>query len=438
MKLITGNKIGNVVNLMIEGKLYTKNCGDNESAVAFYKVVLNAKQNPSDENVDRIFEFLNKNIRIAKVGGFEFEPETGNVYLAGFNTPVPQLLMNTIEDYAENGFPLDSIVNFWKLLMANPDVRVRESLFKFIQTHDFALTDKGYMIVYKSVDFMTKVDMDLAAFVSNAYFHIKKDWSVSPARYVVYKQWTHQEITVETESGYDLEGFDSYDEYYDEYGYEPEYIQGSSRTEIRSTFEYKYTKKTTFEGWNTTEKNVELVGNLDELQKNLDKMLEEQSSTFTDHHTHTMKIKLGVPVKMDRKNCDSDPAEECSYGLHVGATKYVKTFGGSKCPVLVCLVNPMHVVAVPNYDNSKMRVTEYFPFALASRDEDGSIDIVKQPYFEHDYVAHEAKELEELLAKAKENDVFRPETAKGADDDDRSNDEYANILKSRVVDLQPA
>src|SRR5690606_17800255 len=103
---------------------------------------------------------------------------------------------------------------------------------------------------YKSVDFMTKVDMDLAAFVSNAYFHVKKDWSVSPARYVVYKQWTHQEITVETESGYDLEGFDSYDEYYDEYGYEPEYIQGSSRTETRSTFEYKYTKKTTFEGWN--------------------------------------------------------------------------------------------------------------------------------------------------------------------------------------------
>lgn len=431
MTLITGNKIGSVVNVMYNGRLHSKNCGSNEEASSLFKLVLEAKNNPTEENINRMLDFMSKSIRIARAGGFEFEPETGNAYMAGFNTPVPQLLMDTVDDYLNNDFPVESILNFWKLLMANPDVRVRESLFNFIQTHDFALTDKGYMIVYKSVDFMNKVNQDLASYVSNSYLHVKKDWGTSPAKYVVYKQWINKEVPVEE---YDLEDCSSYEEYVDTYCTEPVLLESS--TETRSTFEYKLTKKVTFETWDVKEKNVELVGQLDELQKNLDKIIEDESSTFTDHYTHTMKIRLGVPVKMDRKECDSDPLTECSYGLHVGATRYVERFGAKNCPVLVCLVNPMHVVAIPDYDNSKMRVSEYFPFALASRDENGKIDIIKQPFFEHDYVAHESKELEDLLAKAKLNDEFRPSDALGAFTDERSNEEYKKILEARVIDIQ--
>lgn len=35
---------------------------------------------------------------------------------------------------------------------------------------------------------------------------------------------------------------------------------------------------------------------------------------YTDHHSHTFKIKIGEMVTMDRKQCDCDSNQECSRG----------------------------------------------------------------------------------------------------------------------------
>jgi hypothetical protein len=393
MNLITGMRVGTKVNLMINGTLHSKECGDNEVAKIFFTRLLEVKADPTDENVESLYEFLNKNIRVAKMAGFEYDPQKGETYMEGFNTPVPELLVDTIEDYLENGYPVESITNFWKLLMANPDKRVREDLFKFIATHDFSLTEKGYMVVYKTVDYMNMVTQDVASFVSNAYLKVRKDWGTSAGKYVVYK---------------DFDG------------------------DFADDFELKLTKKVTFAKWDVDEKAVELVGNLDDLQKNLDTLINDgASSVFTDLHTHKMEIKLGEPVKFNREECDADPKVSCSYGLHVGATSYVQSFANSNSVVLVCLVNPMNVMAVPEYDNSKMRVCEYYPFALATF-EDRKIDIIEQKYFEYDYVSHEEEELTRLL-EASEDDVRQ--TAMNADDDDRDYEEYVSILEARVIDL---
>lgn len=394
MNLISGNKVGTKVNLFINSTLHSKECGTDEGANEFFKEILKAKNDPTDENVDGLYEFLNKNIRVARMAGFEYDPITGETYMEGFNTPVPELLVDTIKDYLENKFPIESITNFWKLLMANPDHRVREDLFKFIATHDFSLTEKGYMVVYKTVDYMNMVTQDVASFVSNAYLKVRKDWGTSAAKYVVYKDWTSDE-----------EG---------------------------ETFELKLTKKVTFNKWDVEEKNVELVGNLNDLQKNLDSLIEDgASSVFTDLYTHKMEIKLGEPVKFERTECDSDPTRDCSYGLHVGATSYVENFANSNSVVLVCLVNPMNVMAVPQYDHSKMRVCEYYPFALATF-ENRKIDIIEQKFFEYDYVSHEEEELKELLA-SKEDDVRK--RSYNAPRDSRDYAEYLNILEARVIDL---
>ena len=54
--------------------------------------------------------------------------------------------------------------------------------------------------------------------------------------------------------------------------------------------------------------------------------LEEKSSLllelkrqieYTDQHTETFSIKLGVPVKMNRNKCDEDSNNTCSRGLHI-------------------------------------------------------------------------------------------------------------------------
>jgi hypothetical protein len=283
--------------------------------------------------------------------------------------------------------------------MINPDVRVRESLFNFITTHDFVLTDMGYMVVYKAVyrkDEEKQRDTSFEEFITNKYLFVKSKWKCSPNKYVVYRHLENGVLDI--------------------------------------------TKFETAEGWNEKEQGIELLGKLGDLFSaivNADNKGNEETQTakYTDMHSRTMTIELGVPVLMDRKECDSDPARDCSYGLHVGATKYVERFANrGESIILVCLVNPAHVVAVPEYDHSKMRVAEYFPYAFATY-KDGVIEIIEEAYFESDYCAYEQQELEAAIAKVKAEQLPY-ETALKAEQETRPMSELMKMLESRLVDIE--
>lgn len=393
-QVINAVKIGRTVNVWVNGKLRKKVCDSHETANKFFNLILEVKENPTDEGIKSIFSFLNEKTRIAMECGLETDPDTGEVYMAGFNTPVPMTLVEVIKDYHENGYPMDAVLNFWRLLMLNPDKRVRTSLFDFINTHDFVLTDSGYMVVYKAVAYRqeTNADSTLAEFITNRYLHVKKEWQTSPRRYVVYR---------------DLD-----------------------------TNKYHITKTQTAEKWDLEEKNVDILGNLNEMFENLDDFnVEEDDAPYTDKHSHSMKIRLGNTVAMDRPECDSDPMRDCSYGLHVGATKYVEWFGNPGDAVLVCYVNPAHVVAVPDYDHSKIRVSQYFPFAVATY-ENGDIDIIEQKYFESDYTEYEIGELEKMIAKVQDEEL-PIETNEEVDEEEetRSMDELQKIIENRLITI---
>jgi hypothetical protein len=408
-QIINAVKVGNVISLSINGKLHKKACGSSKEANELFTVVLEARKNPTDENIKKIRMFLNEKTRIAMLAGLEADSETGEIYLAGFNTPIPMTLVDVIKEYHENGYPLDAIINFWKLLMINPDVRVRTSLFDFITTHDFVLTDKGYMVVYKAVyDKNSKednqdngIDTSFSEFISNRYLHVKKTWKESPKNYVVYKK-------VNKESG-------------------DEYV-------------YNITKVQTAEKWDEESKNIEILGNLAELfdaifnSESQEEEKKEVVPVFTDMHTRSMTIELGKPVKQERRECDSDPAKDCSNGLHVGATKYVENFGKCGAKVLVCLVNPANVIAVPDYDHSKMRVCEYFPYAIATYT-NNKIDIIEQSYFEDDYCEYEIEELQMQIEKI-QADELPIGTAQNAQEEGRSMNELLKIVESRLLDLE--
>jgi len=384
-------KVGKVVNISIDGKLRKKVCDTKETADKLFKLVLKVKENPTEKGIETIYAYLNDKTRVAMECGLESDFQSGEVYLAGFNTPIPMDLVEIIKDYHENGYPLDAIINFWKLLMVNPDTRVRESLFEFINTHDFVLTDTGYMVVYKAVRYRLNKADDLSEFLAKSYLHVKKDWNCSPRKYMVY-------MDVEKKT-------------------------------------YHITKKETAANWDEKKKGIEILGNLKDMFENLDKYIENSEAPYTDKYSGTMEIKLGHPVLMDRKDCNSNPTQECSYGLHVGATRYVEWYGNESDAILVCYVNPAHVVAVPDYDKSKMRVSEYFPFALAEF-EDGKIDIIEQSYFESDYTHYEAEELNKMVAKiqAKELPV---ETERKNEEikEERSLVELQKIIENRLIDI---
>lgn len=395
--VVQGIKQGNVVNFSINGKLFKKVCDTVEGAADFFRAILKAKADPTDENLAEVHGFLNEKFRTAFIAGLETDLESGEVFLAGFNTPVPNTLINVIKDYNDNGFPIEAIINFWKNLMLNPDKRIRTTLFDFILTHDFVLTDKGYMVDYKAV-YLKNTDKEptelskFEEFVSNQYLHVKKDWKTNPNRYVVLKN---------TKSGV-----------------------------------LSITKESTTKNWTETKAGTEILGKLGDLYSAIvlnENKSEEECIVYTDMHTKSMSIILGKPVVMDRKECDSDPSIDCSYGLHVGATKYVEKFANGYSIILACLVNPANVVAVPKYDHSKMRVSEYFPFAVATF-KNKKIDIIEQKYFEEDYCTYEAEELEKLVAKIKA-DELPIGTARGAEKESRPMSELMKIIETRIHDI---
>lgn len=391
MSNVQAIKIGNTVNIYLNGKFHKKSFETGEEANVLFSLVLKAKENPTEENLKAVYYSLNEKTRIAMIAGLEADVDSGEVFLAGFNTPIPMELVEVIKNYHENNYPLQSIINFWKLLMINPDKRVRNDLFNFISKHDFVLTDKGYMIVYKAVVpvYVNTIDEDLKAFVGYQYNHVKKDWKVNPAKYIVYM--TNDE-------------------------------------------QFSITKVDVFEKWDVNEKGVTLIGNLNELHVNADKACTKTKvSHYTDKFSKTMKIELGKVASQERKLCDADPKVDCSQGLHVGATSYVSWYGNSNDTILVCYVNPANVIAVPDSESTKMRVSEYFPFAKTSF-KNGKIEIIKEPYFESDYENIEKITLKKMIEKVKTEEAHM-DNAINSEKENRAKSEIEKILKNRLVEL---
>ena len=105
--------------------------------------------------------------------------------------------------------------------------------------------------------------------------------------------------------------------------------------------------------------------------RNVDKTKEE--NVFTDHHSHTFKIRIGEMVTMDRDKCDTVQENICSSGLHIGGKGWLKKnyYGDTG---LACLINPADVVAVPPYDNyGKLRTCAYLPMDIIHYDETSNV-----------------------------------------------------------------
>ena len=105
--------------------------------------------------------------------------------------------------------------------------------------------------------------------------------------------------------------------------------------------------------------------------RNVDKTKEE--NVFTDHHSHTFKIRIGEMVTMDRDKCDTVQENTCSTGLHIGGRGWLKEnyYGDTG---LACLINPADVVAVPPYDNyGKLRTCAYLPMDIIHYDETSNV-----------------------------------------------------------------
>jgi len=361
MKNLNAIKVGKVVNASYDGVFYTKRFDNNEEALEFYKKIVELKNNFNGETIkNNLVGLFNKTKRILLESGLEFEELNNQYFLKGYNTPIPQSIVDVIIEYHDNNLPLDPILNFWELLMINMDTEVHKDLFDYLSHYNLMINDDGYFVGYKAVikdevvveeftDIVDDVNFDI---VKCGYDKIKR-WKKSPKKYNVYEQNDTYIIISEDKDS-------------------------SECTNYLGTLEDVY---------NDMIKNSKV---------------KVKRKTYSDKHTGTMEIKLGVPVTEKRELCDNNPRIRCSKGLHIGTPNYAENFADDGDAILICLVNPMNVVAVPNYYTEKLRCCEYIPIAEAEF-VDEKLKPIEGSYIDYVNKTHEIEQIKKMAENLKKN-----------------------------------
>lgn len=344
---------GKTVHVIVGTDMYQRTFENKDSAVALYNQALSARENPTSVNVELLLDECAPGRKL--IADNIFTIKNGSFYLTGYETfPMPEELVVRIQSHVEQGISVQPLVNFWKLLMLNPDPVARESTFKFMSEYDFPITDSGYFIGYRAVKQTDKTYDAVTGWVPQKYVELKATGE-NPADYTAMK---------------DPDG--------------GEFV--AVKTDVI----------TNDNGGFIAPENV--LGNLEEMFTNQTTGVTD-APEYTDWHSGTTSVRLGGTVSMDRASVDCNPANTCSRGLHIGAPGYVKGFGGSDSVFLACLVNPMNICAIPaDYSYQKMRVCEYYAYGIVDLNNDMEI---RTPYFELDYKTFEERELDKQLEEHK-------------------------------------
>lgn len=248
---------------------------------------------------------------------------------------MPEELVKAVLEAELNGDTdkLEAYKNFWTLMSLNPDSRCRQNLFWFLNRWGMKISKYGLFVGYRNVDIYKKAQessikytQEQVDFVVYQYDRIKHN-KKSPKNYMV-----------------DFE-----------YGPNKEFklIKASDGCNKGNLYElYQYFKERNFD---------------------LDLINPNTETIYTDHHSHSFRIKIGEMVTMPRENCDSIQENSCSRGLHIGGESWLnKNYFGNTG--LICLVNPKDVVAVPPYDDyGKLRTCAYLPIGTIKYDEYGKV-----------------------------------------------------------------
>ena len=238
---------------------------------------------------------------------------------------MPIVLADKFIELLQKGENIDHLVDFWTLTLLLKNPEARKGLYNFITKQKLMVLPSGYFIGFRRI----KKVSDAKAL--NTTLQINEA-QATDFRAKVRK--AHQSIK-------------NYDVRREEDG--TLFLQLSSVKRKRGEF-------------------VDTLANqIAALEINAD--LKQEAAVYTDAYTRRMKIKIGQPVRLPRAQCNEDGSVECSYGLHIGSQKYVSGNSGLGDTIVVCILNPTHVISVPYSDAHKMRMCEYFPAFAISEEE---------------------------------------------------------------------
>ena len=315
-----------------------------------------------DNNEELNKKILFKKLNIIKHIYSEISIDGGKVYLDSIPVSVPMRIVEEIVRRFDANEHLEPLLNFWRWLMLNPDSEAREGAYRFIQDLNLSLTLEGFFVAYRSVKIKQKNERYDVESLIKRFEKIEarfKEKRVAERKLHVYKMVTDEKIKIVVSPV----GKQMYD-----------WVKLNKRTLILPDSlipQNDILEKLSRDEEKTQIYYVDYYPAFKRIFYN--DIKQEEELIFTDAHTGKMTIRMNVPVSLPRSECDNNPNQSCSRGLHVGSENFaIKSFGNYQIQVLI---NPMNIVAVPHeYGNSyKMRVCEYLPFGEVEYNEEGKI-----------------------------------------------------------------
>lgn len=378
---------------IINGKTFQK-MGHREMIAEMVELCERAHNDQDREAYDQLMRLLNP-FQAALDDGLLTRAPNGDVYFMGIPVPVPASLTKTMIDYISMGHPLESLKKFWMLCLLNPNTQARDSFFDYCLRFGIVITTHGHAVLYKAVTYKRGSRLeertDLVTYIAQE--RVNAVQRGRPAnRYMVYE----------------LPG-------------------GGFRTMQCVGSDGKVSRKPV----TMQRARARQVGRLDQLLNKIGNL--ESEIVYTDKYTRKMTIRIGKPVSVPRDQCDPNIKRDCSHGLHVGSFKYVSWYGNSEDPVLACLVNPMHVVAIPESDTSKIRVCQYVPYGRMEKTGGEWVEISPR-YFEASYIDYQADELKERM-KAAKSEIDEEARARASDFGINSEDEFDEVFETVLEHL---
>lgn len=261
--------------------------------------------------------------------------EEGIYHKDGIPVAVP---LDYIKEYVnadeERKVALD---NFWLWCSKHKDFQVVKDLFPFMMDYGLPLTSSGHIIGFRNAVLKEKGDQKLNDFVVLSYDKIKRQ-KKSPKNYEVF---------------------------------------------VNKDEEYAY-------------HNVKKYGSIPESLGTIYELYHDENrgnTVYTDSHSGKTNIVIGRSVSMPREECNSNRNDLCSRGLHLGNVRYMRDTAskyGFGAVNLMCIVNPLNVVAVPQAQGvdeyGKFRCCEYLPYSFYEENENGE-PIVPTETIEMEYVS---------------------------------------------------
>jgi hypothetical protein len=370
---IVATSVGNTVIAYIDGKQFSKIVASPEEGIELYKYLINVDvknsvevddaiacmsikkteyENREEEKIAEEVENQEKHNKVlewmSSLESDNFEIRETSFYIKGINISVPEFLVTEFYNRRGSEEDTNSLLAFWKLLSLNPDPRCREDLYRFLIRNDMAVTPSGYFVAYRNVDIKKESTDDIADFITSSRIKVKGQ-KKSPKNYEVW-------LDVDEEP----------------------FLLNLKRANTDTPLE-----------------GLVLVGNLEAIYQ-LNKGDTRTSAVYTDNWTRSMTINIGEAVSIPREECDADPDVSCSNGLHLGNKQFMSrnSFGKEG---LICLCNPMHVIAVPYADGKKLRCCEYFPIATAEYDNNGNIIPMDTNTFEYTIQEHTVEQIDKMI-----------------------------------------